>query len=146
MNDPRVQAAREATAKAQQELAALEAQQHEGPVAGALYAAAKKKVQELKQEQEVAEAKAEAAPRRLMPRTTTLPKIGKGGKGWTLGQARTMLMQGYTLEAVVRRTGFGTEDFDDIPLRDGRGVSRDEWMEACEKRAAKLEREGRKLV
>jgi len=51
-----------------------------------------------------------------------LPETGDGNGAWTLGQARTMLRQGYLLSHVVTMTGFGTKWFDDMPLEDGRGV------------------------
>lgn len=147
-NDPRVKAAMAEVEEARAEVDALMAENREGAVAGALYQAARKKLEKAEHRQEYAEklANDEITLPPPRPKPLRLPATGDGGKGWTKGQARAMLMQGYTLEAVVRRTGFGTDSFDDIPLKDGRGVSREEWMIAQEEKAARLEREGRKLT
>lgn len=42
-----------------------------------------------------------------------------GEKGWTLGQARVLVTDGYPLEAVVRRTGYGAWWFRDLVGNDG---------------------------
>lgn len=67
------------------------------------------------------------------PPRDEIPREGEG-VDWSLGQARAMLMQGYLLRQVVFLTGWGAKWFDDVPLRDGRGVSREEWLESLTSR------------
>lgn len=70
---------------------------------------------------------AQRATRKIQKQTSVravadLPLEGEGNGQWTLGQARSMLRKGYTLEHAVRMTGWGSKWFSDIKLVDGRGV------------------------
>lgn len=52
-----------------------------------------------------------------------LPTEGDGNGRWRLGQARSMLRQGYRLSHVVHTTGWGTRWLDDLATdEDGYGV------------------------
>lgn len=62
-------------------------------------------------------------------RKVPLPYDGDGNGNWSLGQARSMLRQGYTIAHVVKVTGFGTRWFNDMPLVDERGLSLEEQWE-----------------
>jgi hypothetical protein len=54
---------------------------------------------------------------------------GDGNGRWTLGQARSLLRQGYHIRHVVTTTGYGLKWFDDLPLDDyGHGMSTEDWI------------------
>ena len=53
----------------------------------------------------------------------------EGDKGWTVGQARLLYMDGYSLDWVVRRTGWGAWWFSDLTGADGYAVKVHDGME-----------------
>jgi DNA repair exonuclease SbcCD ATPase subunit len=145
-HDPRIRAAQEEVDAAYAELDKLNAElENSGPAVGAMYPQKKRELEAANAKvQEKWEALTDVE--KVVPIKKVLPKEGNGGKGWALGQARTMLMHGYTLEHVVETTGFGTKHFEDIPLKDGRGVSREEWLEALEKKDRRTQIESQRLM
>lgn len=51
------------------------------------------------------------------------PEDAEGDGSWTMGQARSMLRQGYHLYRVQQVTGWGAKCFDDMPVdQDGFGL------------------------
>ena len=65
---------------------------------------------------------------------TTVPLEGRGNGNWTLGQARSLLRKGYHIAEVYRRTGWGLEALNDLPVdEDGSGLSTEEWIESLQK-------------
>lgn len=64
-----------------------------------------------------------------------VPLEGRGNGEWSLGQARSMLRKGYHVAEVVRRTGWGLEWLNDLPVdENGYGLNTDEWLESLEKK------------
>jgi len=129
--DERVQAAMEATRKAQAELDALiERQKKEpaiGEVAGAMYAAELNKAQEAvdqaaaEQAKVVMPAKKTAASRRKHW-TESLRQDGEGNFPFALTMARKMLKQGYNIRYVIDFTGVGYLELKECPIdEDGFG-------------------------
>jgi hypothetical protein len=51
--------------------------------------------------------------------TRTVDPQAVGQQGWSLGQARTLLRDGYHVQKVSQMTGYGAAWFDDLVGRDG---------------------------
>jgi hypothetical protein len=58
----------------------------------------------------------------------TLPEEGSGNGDWTLGQARSMMREGYHISHVVGATGWGTKWLAELCDEDGYGISLEEWL------------------
>lgn len=59
-----------------------------------------------------------------------VPKVEPKAEGddWELGQARSMLRQGYRIDHVIKVTGWGPDWFDDMPMDDdGYGLRLEDW-------------------
>lgn len=148
--DPRIKRSREEIRQSEEELERLAARPSDGPAPGAAYTgmtprqiaavqAAGGQIEPRKAVHPVSQPgpTPDDAVERTANRVTldalrvalkTLPEHGDGGMGWTLGQARSMMREGYHISHVVGATGFDTGQLSDLARADGYGMSLEEWL------------------
>jgi hypothetical protein len=126
LRDPRVATTLDEVRAEQAALEARIEREKEQPAVGAT-AGAKYKPPVVVQEDALPVATGETKVYR--PKKVRIPYDAQGNKGWTLGQARSMVRQGYKVTRVVYMTGWGMKWFEDLPTDDdGYGLSTDDWV------------------
>lgn len=108
--------AREEQRRLEERLAREAEQPAVGATAGAAYVAAEKAARE--RERELAARRAQEREESIRSGHRFEPWEGDGKPGWTIGQARKMLRDGYAVKHVMRMTGVGYRWLSDIPLDD----------------------------
>lgn len=126
LRDPRVALSLEEAERERKELEARIAREKEQPAVGTAAGAAYREPVVV-HEDKLPESSDK--PKTYRPKKIVIPYDAQGDKGWSLGQARSMVRQGYKVERVVYMTGWGVKWLEDLPTDpDGYGLSTEEWV------------------